>query len=34
MMLGMNGNLGSGEVEAVGADTVEEEAVGGAEVAE
>jgi hypothetical protein len=34
MMLGMNGTLGSGEAEAVGGETVEEEAVGGAEVAE
>ena len=34
MMLGMNGTLGSGEAEAVGDETVEEEAAGGTEVAE
>ena len=34
MMLGMNGTLGSGEAEAVGGETSEEEAVGGTEVAE
>jgi hypothetical protein len=34
MRLGMNGTLGSGEAEAVGGETAEEEAVGGAEVAE